>query len=196
MAKSAKEGQLAICPPTETHPAAGSAGCALAPGLEWLIAAFAAARGDGWRLVIAGDGPHEYRQRLETLARTRGADDSVEFVGWKSGEEKRRLISGAALAALVSSQENFGLFAAEAMAAGVPVVVAAEVGLSSDVAAAGAGWVVTNGQLEEALAGAMTDPDDRRHRGLGARKWADQHYRWESVGRAVMQEYQRVAKSL
>src|SRR5450432_3248860 len=92
--------------------------------LDRLIRAFAAATADNWRLVIAGEGAAADQQSLENVARQHGVRDRVDFVGWKSGEDKRRLISGASIAALVAAQENFGVFAAEAMAAGVPVVVA------------------------------------------------------------------------
>ncbi|MBJ7518279.1 MAG: glycosyltransferase family 4 protein [Solirubrobacteraceae bacterium] len=68
-------------------------------------------------LVIAGDGD----QRAELERAAAGAD--VRFTGAVSPEEVERLRAGAALAIVPSrSAETFGLAAAEAMAAGVPVV--------------------------------------------------------------------------
>jgi glycosyltransferase involved in cell wall biosynthesis len=59
---------------------------------------------------------------------------------------------GARLFALPSHQENFGLAVAEAMAAGVPVLVSPAVNLANDILAHGAGWV----------APAITRPGNRR----------------------------------
>lgn len=76
-----------------------------------------ACRRAGIPLVVAGDG--ELRADLERAAA--GAD--VRFLGAVTPEEVTRLRAGAALAIVPSrSAETFGLAAAEAMAAGVPVV--------------------------------------------------------------------------
>jgi glycosyltransferase involved in cell wall biosynthesis len=76
-----------------------------------------ACRVAGVGLVVAGDGPE-----LAALRR-RAGDGDVRFVGPLQPGELERLRAGAALAIVPSrSAETFGLAAAEAMAAGVPVV--------------------------------------------------------------------------
>lgn len=71
----------------------------------------------GVSLVIAGDGPE--RDAL----RARAGDGDVRFVGHMNDTELDRLRAGAAIAIVPSrSAETFGMAAAEAMAAGVPVV--------------------------------------------------------------------------
>jgi glycosyltransferase involved in cell wall biosynthesis len=78
--------------------------------------AIAACRTAGMALVIAGDGP----QRAHLEAR---AGSAVTFAGHVDDAELARLRAGAAVALVPSrSAETFGLAAAEAMAAGVPVV--------------------------------------------------------------------------
>jgi glycosyltransferase involved in cell wall biosynthesis len=87
----------------------------LAPekGIEVAIAACAAA---GLTLVIAGDGP----QRAQLEARAAGT--ATRFAGRVDAAELARLRSQAGLALVPShAAETFGLAAAEAMAAGVPV---------------------------------------------------------------------------
>jgi glycosyltransferase involved in cell wall biosynthesis len=75
-----------------------------------------ACRQAGLPLVIAGDGPE--RDALEQ--RARGAE--VRFVGRVDREQLSQLQAQASLALVASrSAETFGLAAAEAMAAGVPV---------------------------------------------------------------------------
>ena len=77
-----------------------------------------ACRRAGMPLRIAGDGPE--RLRLEALA---GGAEEVTFLGSVGDDELARLRAGAAVAVVPSrSAETFGLAAAEAMAAGVPVV--------------------------------------------------------------------------
>jgi glycosyltransferase involved in cell wall biosynthesis len=82
--------------------------------------AIAACRSAGVPLVIAGDGP----QAAALRERAAGAD--VRFTGKVSAEELAGLRAGAALAIVASlAAETFGLAAAEAMAAGLPVVASA-----------------------------------------------------------------------
>lgn len=85
---------------------------AVEKGVETAVAACEQA---GLPLVVAGDGP-----LLEPL---RAAHPGVRFVGRVAEEELAALRARAALAIVPSrSAETFGLAAAEAMAAGVPVV--------------------------------------------------------------------------
>ena len=91
----------------------------LAPekGVDVAIAACAAA---GLPLVIAGDGPQ--RAALEA----RAAGTRTTFKGRVDASELARLRTAAGLAIVPSrSAETFGLAAAEAMAAGLPVVASA-----------------------------------------------------------------------
>jgi glycosyltransferase involved in cell wall biosynthesis len=86
-------------------------------GVDVAIAACAAA---GVRLVIAGDGP----LLGELRSRARGTD--THFAGRVADAELAALRASAALAVVPSrSAETFGLAAAEAMAAGLPVVASA-----------------------------------------------------------------------
>jgi glycosyltransferase involved in cell wall biosynthesis len=80
----------------------------------------------GVTLIVAGDGPE--RARLEAqAARTPGvAGASVRFAGRVDEEELARLRARASIALVPSrSAETFGLAAAEAMSAGVPVAASA-----------------------------------------------------------------------
>jgi glycosyltransferase involved in cell wall biosynthesis len=74
----------------------------------------------GIALVIAGDGPE--REALAARARSGGSAAAVSFAGRVDDDELARLRAGAAIALVPSrSAETFGLAAAEAMAAGLPV---------------------------------------------------------------------------
>jgi glycosyltransferase involved in cell wall biosynthesis len=83
----------------------------------------------GLDLVVAGDGPE-----LGAL-RARAGGANVEFVGRVGEAELARLRAGASVALCPSrSAETFGLSAAEALAAGVPVV-ASRIGALPELAA-------------------------------------------------------------
>lgn len=88
-------------------------------GIKTLIDAFKLALPqlpEGMRLVIAGDGPE--RADLESAA-----GKNIEFVGFKQGEELRKLVSGAAFACCPSEwRENMPYSIVEAFAVGTPVV--------------------------------------------------------------------------
>ena len=73
-----------------------------------------------FRLLIAGDGPHE--AQLRVLISDRHLSDRVEMVGRVAGAEKWKLLAGADAVAMPSRYESFGLVAAEAAAVGTPVV--------------------------------------------------------------------------
>jgi glycosyltransferase involved in cell wall biosynthesis len=80
-----------------------------------------ACREAGISLVVAGDGPE--RSQLEARAAATGGERaSIRFAGRVADAELARLRAGAAIALVPSrAAETFGLAAAEAMAAGVPV---------------------------------------------------------------------------
>jgi glycosyltransferase involved in cell wall biosynthesis len=80
-----------------------------------------ACRAAGIPLVVAGDGPE--RSRLQARAAAIGGERvTIRFAGRVDDAELARLRAGAAIALVPSrAAETFGLAAAEAMAAGVPV---------------------------------------------------------------------------
>ena len=120
-----------------------------------------ACRMAGLALVVAGDGP----ERAALQARAAGAD--VRFVGRVDDEQLARLRAGAAIALVPSrSAETFGLAAAEAMAAGLPVVASRVGALSELVEPAG---LVQAGNAD-ALARAMTSLAGDRSAGERARE--------------------------
>jgi glycosyltransferase involved in cell wall biosynthesis len=86
-----------------------------------------ACRMAGVPLVIAGDGP--LRSAIEARARKAPAAAGVRFVGRVDAKQLSRLREAAAIALVPSRSENFSTAAAEAMAAGVPVVASRVGGL-------------------------------------------------------------------
>jgi len=99
-------------------------------------------------LAVAGgdDGDGVNAQKT---ARALGISNRVLFMGLLSRDELAELYRDAEMLALLSSRENFGMSAAEAMYAGVPVLLNKVVGLADEVEECGGG-VVVGDSIEEA----------------------------------------------
>ena len=93
-----------------------------------------------WRLVVAGDGEADYVASLKWFVSVRdGTTDCVPGVARRDRQGRRA--AWAAVLALLSAQENFGIVVAEALACGTPVLVSTHVNLADEITAANAGVV-------------------------------------------------------
>jgi len=106
------------------------------------------------QLLIVGDGPD--RLSLEQRAKNLGIVSSIFWLGQKSPEEVYRLYSIMDIVAVPSVFEGFGLVAAEAMAAGLPVVASSVGGLAEVIEDDKTGYLVPPG-VSAALADALTN---------------------------------------
>jgi glycosyltransferase involved in cell wall biosynthesis len=162
-------------------------------GIETLVEVFleVSEHFPDWKLLIAGDGDADYVTGLKTRVATIDPRRRVAFSGWLQGQAKVDALSGAALLALPSRQENFGLVVAEALACGTPVLVSTFVNLADEIDAAHAGWVVPLERvaLRDTLASAMRDDAERESRGRDGRELAQRRFRWQSVADEVGQLY-------
>jgi glycosyltransferase involved in cell wall biosynthesis len=140
------------------------------------------------RLVIAGPDEGGYRSRIEDLfVRSSGW---VQWTGEIAESEKWALLADANALVACSDGESFGIAVAEAMAAGVPVVVTDTCGWQ-DVESAGAGFSVA--QRAEAIARGVlrifADPGAARQMGERGRMLARSRYGWDAIGRATKDAY-------
>jgi N-acetyl-alpha-D-glucosaminyl L-malate synthase BshA len=120
------------------------------------------------KLVMIGDGPD--REPAEALARTRGVEKDVLFLGKQNGIKEK--LGQADLFLLPSQLESFGLAALEAMACEVPVI-ATNVGGVPEVIEHGVdGYLVEPGDVKTAAKYAielLSRPDRGREMGHLAR---------------------------
>lgn len=142
------------------------------------------------RLVIGGDGPE--RAALERLAADLKLRDA-EFVGYVAAAELPRLFHRAdVFCAPATFAESFGIVLVEALAAGLPIVAAANAGYAEVLAAHPGNLLVPPGD-DRALAGALQIfADAPVYRAtLGKRNVVDaQRYSWRTVSAAIMDVYQ------
>ncbi|RHW23496.1 glycosyltransferase [Nocardioides immobilis] len=93
-------------------------------------------------LAVVGDGPDSERALAVETARRCGVTDRVHWTGWLEGEDRVEAFAAAAVFALLSEYENFGLSAIEALSAGCPTVISDGVFLAEDLVRAGAAVAV------------------------------------------------------
>jgi glycosyltransferase involved in cell wall biosynthesis len=136
---------------------------------------------NGIPLVVAGDGP--LRERVP------GA------LGFVPHEELLRLYGRAAVVAVPSYREGFGVVCAEAMAHGRPVVAGAVGGLLDLVVDGETGVHVPPGDVEAlraALQRLLSDPELRRRMGAAGRERVREQFSWAAVTAATTAAYEEV----
>jgi glycosyltransferase involved in cell wall biosynthesis len=144
------------------------------------------------RVVLAGRGRDV--GRLSGMAQERGIAANVEVVVDPPPERVSELLSGALALAMPSRFEGFGMVAAEAMAAGVPVV-AADVDSVPDVVGSDGAVLVPRedpAALAAALGALLDDPARRAELSRAGRARA-QRYSWNDVARDHLHFLQRIA---
>ena len=148
-------------------------------------------------LTVAGAGEPRYRAELESLAESLGFHARVRFVGHLDGDAKQNAFENADVFVLPSAHENFGIAVAEALASGLPVIVTPGVALAPNVAAAGAGLVVsaTEDDLASALRWAAENPAALVE--MGERAWwlARRDFSWHTSCARLADLYAELAAS-
>lgn len=165
-------------------------------GLHHAIRALGEVRSEGLRaeLIVAGTGRRSYLLALVRLARNQGLQAHVRFLGHVDREARAMLWRTGDVLVLPSRSENFGFAAAEAMAAGMPVIMSENVGLASLVEARRCGRVVPVGDAA-ALSRALldyADPVRRREDGRRAHAAAREWFSLEAMGSAHEALYREI----
>ncbi len=109
-------------------------------------------------VLVVGDGPQ--REPLLRQAKRLGMEDRINWAGQRPSAEVHQLYRAMDVVAVPSAFEGFGLSAAEAMAAGRPVVATRVGGLEEVVADGDTGKLVSPGDpasLARALIGILQD---------------------------------------
>lgn len=145
-----------------------------------------------WLLDVAGDGDASYVEQLQQLAQRLGLAERIHWCGFATGDAKAALLARADWFVLPSASENFGIAAAEALAAGTPVILSPGVALAPDVGQAGAGLVCEPepAALAQALERALQPPSAAMVQ--AARALAAERYSWPAIAAALEQHYEAI----
>ena len=145
-------------------------------------------------LILAGSGEIDYHNYLKNLVEQHSLSQQVTFTGFVTGYQKSLLLQGADLFVLPSFSENFGIAVAEALFAGLPVILSEGVQLSPDVQQAQAGLVIKSDleSLRSALEKLIRSPELRKTLGANAQKLAQTKYHWPTITQNLIQAYQQI----
>lgn len=132
------------------------------------------------QLVVAGRG--DDGTRLERKARDAGLGEHVLFCGYVSDATREALLARAAVFAMPSRQEGFGLVYLEAMRLGVPCVAATRDGAEEAVVDGETGFLVEQSDrkaLADALVRLLTDRQLRQRMGEAGRRRYEREFTFE-----------------
>src|SRR5213080_2940255 len=140
-------------------------------------------------LIFAGPDESGEKAKLSELASQLGVRTKIQFVGAVFGEAKWAAYRDADVFVLPSQNENFGNTAAEAVAAGTPVIVTEQCGIAP-LLADEAGLVVKHEvqDLAKVLTRFLTDDKLRGHLRAGCAK-VTKELGWESPVREMESLY-------
>jgi D-inositol-3-phosphate glycosyltransferase len=144
-------------------------------------------------LIVGGDANSRTQvQRLRDLARQRGIEHRVAFVGAVDHESLPLYYNAADICVVPSHYESFGLVAVEAMASGLPVVASRVGGLMGTVKDGETGYLIPwlcPEPFAERIELLLDNEGLRRNLGEAARE-AVGRYRWETVVDDVIDVYE------
>lgn len=147
-----------------------------------LVRLFARACDTHWHCVLVGHEETITAQACREVARRAGIADRVHVVPGVTAKEAIGFTAAADLFASYSVKENFNNAAAEALAAGVPLLLSEGNDLAREILPTGAAWMLPEDRCQAArvLAECLSLPDDElRQRGEAGREWAARHLTFE-----------------
>jgi glycosyltransferase involved in cell wall biosynthesis len=145
-----------------------------------------------WLLLVAGI-PQEYSvEHLEEYVLRSSGGGRIEI---HDGLGRPAPYAVASLFVLPTHSENFGLAIAEALAAGVPVLVT-DGAPWQRINAEGIGWCVPWREFPGVLRGALSEgPERLRLRGALGRTWIEREYSWDPAAGRLLDFYQTLRTS-
>jgi glycosyltransferase involved in cell wall biosynthesis len=164
--------------------------------LEGLLSALALLQSVPARLHldIAGDGAPAYVAGLKAQAETLGVGAQVSWLGHVEGQAKALALAAADIFVLPSYSENFGIAAAEALAAGLPCVLGEGVAIANDVVRAGAGIAVGTdpASIARGLRRIIADHESLPALSANAVRLARERYSIDAMGAGLKQLYEKI----
>jgi glycosyltransferase involved in cell wall biosynthesis len=143
-------------------------------------------------VIVCGDGDAAYRAQLHRCADELSLTARVEWRGHVDAAGRADLFAESHVVAMPSTYESFGMAAAEAMAAGVPVIVSRTTGVAPVAEMYKCGKLVEAGDVDElrqALAAIASDASWRRQARTNALRAASAEYSYDSYAKRTAAVY-------
>jgi glycosyltransferase involved in cell wall biosynthesis len=150
-----------------------------------------------FHLIIAGSGDSNYISYLTNLVEFLDLTNCTSFAGFVAGKDKDLLLQGSDIFVLPSFSENFGVAVAEAMAAGLPVIVTPGVQIAPEIAQANAGLVIP-GEVDtvaDAIAQLLTSSNLRHQLGENGRQLVARRYSWDTIAQSLADVYTSIIEN-
>jgi glycosyltransferase involved in cell wall biosynthesis len=149
-----------------------------------------------FHLILAGSGEPDYLTHLKNLAASLGLASRTSLPGFVTGKDKDLLLFASDIFVMPSFTENFGIAIAEAMAAGLPVIVTSTVKIGPEIAEAKAGLVVEGevDALSFAIAQLLTSPNLRHQLGENGKQLVRNRYSWSAIALNLADVYRSIVE--
>jgi glycosyltransferase involved in cell wall biosynthesis len=145
---------------------------------------------DDIELVLIGDGPIEYRKKLETLCNNLMIRHVI-FTGFLTGSERELIFSTLSYLVLPSKSENFGMVVPEALSRRIPVISSKGTPWE-ELNSHNAGWWIEADveSLIHALTQALSlNEKERVLMGINGRALVEKKYSSESIAKQMINLY-------
>ena len=164
-------------------------------GIKTLIEAFTALNGP--KLKIVGTGPEE--EALKAYVAEHRAEQKIEFVGYRKGDELKELIRDASFVVVPSEwYENNPMTIIEAYSAGIPVIGAHIGGIPEIINEGSTGYLFPSGDiqgLKEAITKAESlSEENYSEMSQAARKFAAENFSEKHSYTKIMDLYNSILK--
>jgi glycosyltransferase involved in cell wall biosynthesis len=160
--------------------------------LDLAVEAFARLALDLPSARLALVGPDQGAEgELRQLAQRLNVRDKVIFIGLTQGDRVQEIYAAADVLLMLSWRESFGMAAAEALAAGVPVLLSEDVGLAEELGSAGVGRVARPlfTEIHHVWREMLADPR-LREMGIRGRSFAAEHFSSRAVAGKMLAAFQ------
>ena len=150
-----------------------------------------------FHLIMAGSGEADYLNYLQKLVHKHQLTNQITFTGFITGRPKKILLQGSDIFVLPSYSENFGIAVAEAMAAGLPVIITPGVQIAPEISTADAGIIIEDeAKLSNAITQLLNSEAMRSRLGKNAMALANRRYAWEGIVSQLICSYQEIVDRL
>lgn len=155
-----------------------------------------ASQNRNFHLIVAGSGEPDYVNYLTNLISSLGLQSQTTMTGFVTGNDKDLLLQGSDLFVLPSFSENFGIAVAEAMGAGLPVIITPDVQIAPDIAAEKAGLIVEGevGAVQDAIAQLLASPELRHQLGENGKHLVNHRYCWNAIASQLSNIYRSIVE--
>jgi len=161
-------------------------------GIEMLldVASSISERLQDYEIIIAGEGEHDYVNKLKAKAKNLGLN--IKFIGGVYGMDKWNVFQDADFFVLPTNSENFGYVIAEALACGTPVITTKGTPWAEIDGMCGCWIERSEDELRKAMLSMLNKTADELEKmGKSGRRLVEEHYSASKMAEDLMEIYQR-----